>query len=206
MKTKFTDKKRRTKEAQHLTNAMLPQRDFQSMLEHDKTYFLAIQQELDYKSVKLDILTRKVKPIIESKNAKKISDSINNICDFAEIKRELYDLKGKLLSQAKLVEDKENHYEHVFLPQYKKELKECKGKFTDTHKRVKEITTMGIMIGKEYKAIIDKMMFELKVYETLDKKQALNEEYILFCYKPMKRLIAAYDKKVEEEEEKKKYA
>ena len=64
---------------------------------------------------------------------------------------------------------------------------------------------MLMIVGEEYKEIIDKILFELEIYECLDKKQKSNEEYLLNCYKPMKRLIGAYDKKVEEISEKKKY-
>tara|TARA_R110002020_G_scaffold65554_1_gene173092 strand:+ start:5815 stop:6432 length:618 start_codon:yes stop_codon:yes gene_type:complete len=205
MKTQFTDKDRRTEAAAKAAKALLPRRDFKAMMEHDKTYYLAIQQEFDYKSIKLDVLTRQVKPIIESQNAKEVSDNINDICEFAQIKRELYDLKGKLLSQAKLIEDKQNHYDYVFLPQYEKELKECKENFKTTLKKIKEIARVKLF-GKELKEIISKMLFEIEMYESLDKKQRDNEERKLNSYKPMKRLIAAYSKKVEEMEEKKKYA
>ena len=205
MKTQFTNKERRAKAAKQVSSAILPRRDFKSMMTHDKTYYNALQLELDYKMIKVDILSKKVKPIVESKDIKKITSNINNMCDFAEIQRELYDIKGKLLSQAKLVEDKQNHYDYVFLPQYEKELKESNKNFEDTFKRVKEISTMGMIVGEEYKEIISKIHFELEVYDCLDKKQKTNEEYILNCYKPMKRLIGAYDKKVVEIAEKKKY-
>tara|TARA_R110000751_G_scaffold134550_2_gene237002 strand:- start:51 stop:677 length:627 start_codon:yes stop_codon:yes gene_type:complete len=205
MKIQFNDKERRAKAAKQIADAVLPRRDFEAMMTHDKTYYGALQVELEYKLIKLNILSQKVKPIIESKNRNKITDNINDICDFAETQRELYDIKGKLLSQAKLVEDKQNHYDYVFLPQYEKELKECKENFKKTLKKVKEISTMGMMIGEEYKDIIEKMLFELEVFDCLDKKQRDNEEYKLNSYKPMKRLIGAYEKKIKEVEENKKY-
>ena len=205
MKTKFNDKDRRAKAAEQATKVLLPKRDFLAMMEHDKTYFTAMEQELEYKVIKVDILSKKVKPVVASQDRKKIISNINDMCDFAETQRELYDLKGKLLSQSKLIEDKQNHYDYVFLPQYKKELKECNENFEKTLKRVKEIGTMGMITGEEYKDIIDKILFEIEVYDCLDKKQQSNEEYQLNSYKPMKRLISAYDKKVEEMAEKQKY-
>ena len=205
MKTKFNDKDRRAKAAEQATKVLLPKRDFLAMMEHDKTYFTAMEQELEYKVIKVDILSKKVKPVVASQDRKKIISNINDMCDFAETQRELYDLKGKLLSQSKLIEDKQNHYDYVFLPQYKKELKECNENFEKTLKRVKEIGTMGMITGEEYKDIIDKILFEIEVYDCLDKKQQSNEEYQLNSYKPMKRLISAYDKKVEEMSEKQKY-
>ena len=205
MKTKFNDKDRRAKAAEQATKVLLPKRDFLAMMEHDKTYFTAMEQELEYKVIKVDILSKKVKPVVASQDRKKIISNINDMCDFAETQRELYDLKGKLLSQSKLIEDKQNHYDYVFLPQYKKELKECNENFEKTLKRVKEIGTMGMIKGEEYKDIIDKILFEIEVYDCLDKKQQSNEEYQLNSYKPMKRLISAYDKKVEEMAEKQKY-
>ena len=205
MKTKFNDKDRRAKAAEQATKVLLPKRDFLAMMEHDKTYFTAMEQELEYKVIKVDILSKKVKPVVASQDRKKIISNINDMCDFAETQRELYDLKGKLLSQSKLIEDKQNHYNYVFLPQYKKELKECNENFEKTLKRVKEIGTMGMITGEEYKDIIDKILFEIEVYDCLDKKQQSNEEYQLNSYKPMKRLISAYDKKVEEMAEKQKY-
>ena len=205
MKTKFNDKDRRAKAAEQATKVLLPKRDFLAMMEHYKTYFTAMEQELEYKVIKVDILSKKVKPVVASQDRKKIISNINDMCDFAETQRELYDLKGKLLSQSKLIEDKQNHYDYVFLPQYKKELKECNENFEKTLKRVKEIGTMGMITGEEYKDIIDKILFEIEVYDCLDKKQQSNEEYQLNSYKPMKRLISAYDKKVEEMAEKQKY-
>ena len=205
MKTKFNDKDRRAKAAKQATKVLLPKRDFLAMMEHDKTYYTAMEQELEYKVIKVDILSKKVKPVVASQDRNKIISNINDMCDFAETQRELYDLKGKLLSQSKLIEDKQNHYDYVFLPQYKKELKECNENFEKTLKRVKEISSMGMIIGEEYKDIIDKILFEIEVYDCLDTKQQSDEEYQLNSYKPMKRLISAYDKKVEEMEEKQKY-
>ena len=205
MKTKFNDKDRRAKAAKQATKVLLPKRDFLAMMEHDKTYYTAMEQELEYKVIKVDILSKKVKPVVASQDRNKIIANINDMCDFAETQRELYDLKGKLLSQAKLIEDKQNHYDYVFLPQYKKELKECNENFEKTLKRVKEISSMGMIIGEEYKDIINKILFEIEVYDCLDTKQQSDEEYQLNSYKPMKRLISAYDKKVEEMEEKQKY-
>jgi|TARA_R110000822_G_scaffold18590_4_gene61310 hypothetical protein len=206
MKTQFTDKKRRDKAAKQASNAILPKRDFEAMMTHDKTYYTAMDLELEYKMIKLDILSKKVKPIVESKDIKKITSNINDMCDFAEIQRDLYDIKGKLISQAKLVEDKQNHYDFVFLPQYKEELKESNKNFEDTLIKAKNISTMLMIAGEEYKEIIEKILFELEVYDCLDEKQKSNEEYLLNCYKPMKRLIGAYEKKVKEVEENKKYA
>ena len=65
---------------------------------------------------------------------------------------------------------------------------------------------MLMIAGEEYKEIIEKILFELEVYDCLDEIQKSNEEYLLNCYKPMKRLIGAYEKKVKEVEENKKYA
>jgi|7_EtaG_2_1085326.scaffolds.fasta_scaffold59846_2 hypothetical protein len=205
MKNKFNDKERRAKAADQASKVLLPKRDFEAMMTHDKTYYSALEQELEYKLIKLDILSKKVKPVVKSQDRNKIISNINDMCDFAEIQRELYDIKGKLLSQAKLVEDKQNHYEYVFLPQYKKELKESNENFKTTLKKAKEISNIGMISGEEYKEIIDKIHFELEVYDCLDKTQRDNEEYRLNSYKPMKRLIKAYGKKVEEMEEKKKY-
>ena len=97
--------------------------------------------------IKVDILSKKVKPIVESKDIKKITSNINDMCDFAEIQRDLYDIKGKLISQAKLVEDKQNHYDFVFLPQYKEELKESNKNFEDTLIKAKNISTMLMIAG-----------------------------------------------------------
>jgi len=206
MKTPYTDKDRRAKAAKQIADAVLPRRDFEAMMTHDKTYYGGLEVELEYKMIKVDILRKKVKPIVDSKDRNRVISNINDLCDFAETQRQLYDIKGKLLSQSKLIEDKQNHYDYVFLPQYEKELKECKENFKKTLKKVKEISTMGMMLGEEYKDIIEKILFELEVFNCLDKKQRDNEEYKLNSYKPMKRLIAAYGKKVEEMEEKKKYA
>ena len=89
MKTKFNDKDRRAKAAEQATKVLLPKRDFLAMMEHDKTYFTAMEQELEYKVIKVDILSKKVKPVVASQDRKKIISNINDMCDFAETQREL---------------------------------------------------------------------------------------------------------------------
>ena len=57
MKKQLTDKERTAKAAKQVADSILPRRDFDAMITHDKTYFNAMEQELDYKLIKLDVLS-----------------------------------------------------------------------------------------------------------------------------------------------------
>lgn len=203
-KKQFENKKLRAQKAAQLARGILPKKDFADMMTHDKTYLEAIQRELEYKIIKADILSKKAKKVIDNQTRDTIIENIDLLCDFAQLQRECFDLKAQVFSQEKLVEDKQNHYDYVFLPQYEKELKECGEKFEETFAQAQDIRK--IENKENYKDILNKLEFEFEVFDNLSKKEKENEEYKLNTYKPLKRIISAFEKKKEEIEDRAKYA
>ena len=101
-----------------------------------------------------------------------------------------------------MIDDKELHYENVFLPQFNKESKEAQENLSKTMQRAVECS-----LSKDEKmaSIVSKISYELEWWSKCDAKQKKNEEYIVQVYKPLKRLLSAWDKKVEELKENEKY-
>jgi len=197
----YTDEKRKEQEAQKLKATPLPKRDFNTLLEHDRHYAQALREELEHKAVKLDILSSKCQLVPKTKQG--TIDNIDMLCDFAETKREIMDLKAKLFTITKLVEDKENHYLYVFLPQYEKELKECKANMESVLTKCREISKQDKQdLHTEVRA---KIKFELDVFDSLDKKERQDEERQLQLYKPLRRLLGAYNKVESDIKEAEKY-
>lgn len=54
-----------------------------------------------------------------------IINNIDKLCDWAETQVKVLDMKGKSSIQRKLIDDKQTHYDNVFLPQFKRESKEA---------------------------------------------------------------------------------
>ena len=186
----FSDKNRAEAEAQRIKSKPLAKRDFKTLLEHDKSYSEALRQELEHKVVKLDILSGKCQGVPDTKEG--TIENIDLLTECSSLKREIYDLKAKLFTLLQFVDDKEQHYLYVFLPQYNKELKESKAK-------IKPLLTKCRAIIKEKKddlhsEVREKMRFEIKVFDSLDEAERKDEERQLNLYKPLKRLLGAYNK------------
>ena len=115
------------------------------------------------------------------------------LVEFASLKRNIMDLKAKMMIQKQLLQDKENHYQYVFLPQYELELRESKKHFKETLQKSREIVSKedGVDLHKE---VVNKMKLELEVFDTLSKEDRKDPERQLGLYKPLKRLIGAYNR------------
>jgi hypothetical protein len=50
------------------------------------------------------------------------------------------------------------------------------------------------------------MVYELTWWEKCNKEQKANEEYLIQIYKPLKRLVSAYEDRTKELEENSKYS
>ena len=186
----YTDKERKQREAEKIKSTPLAKKDFKTLLQHDKSYSKALRQELEHKVVKLDILSAECQLVPETKDA--TIENIDLLTEFSSLQREIYDLKAKLFTLLKLVEDKEQHYNYVFLPQYNKELKE-------SNENIKELLTKCRVIIKDKKPdlhseVRDKMRFEIEVFDSLDEADRKDEERQLNLYKPLRRLLGAYNK------------
>jgi len=198
--SKLSDKEK--KETEILSKRIMPKTDFNKVLEHDKLYYNTLNQALEFNIVKQDILGKKCQNIIAGQNRDEIIKHIDTLCDWSETQVKVLDMKGKLSIQRKLIDDKEIHYKNVFLPQFEKESKEAKKDLELVMKKCKEIIKSK---EKGLQEIVHKVNYELTWWNKCDKSQKSNEEYMVQVYKPLKRLISAFDKKTMEIEQEKQF-
>ena len=112
------------------------------------------------------------------------------------------DMQGKLRIQQKLIEDKETHFNNVFMPQFNKEAKEAKENSREIFDKVQSCIDAE---NEEFKDIVHKMSYELAWWNKCSDEQQKNDEFLIQIYKPLKRLVSAYEDKVKELEENAKY-
>ena len=194
--------KKEQKETEILAKRIMPKTDFQKIIEHDKTYYNILNQALEYNVVKQDIMSVKYKKIIKKQSKDEITKNIDLLVDFAETSLKILDFQAKLRIQQKLVDDKEMHFENVFLPQFEKESKEAKENFLKVINRAKVIVDEN---NNYFESLINKINYEFAWWDKVDEKSKKNEEYVIQLYKPLKRILANYDKKIEELKTDKKY-
>lgn len=195
--------KKQQKETEILANRIMPKTDFEKIIEHDKLYYNTLNQALEFNIIKQDILGKKCQRILANQTRESIIENINLLCDWAETQVKVLDMKGKVRIQQKLVEDKEIHFENVFMPQFNKELEEATKNYVETIKTARELSELN----KEYfEDITEKLIYELTWWDKTNAEQKKNEEYIIQIYKPLKRLINAYRQKEEAQKESEKYS
>lgn len=195
--------KKQQKETEILANRIMPKTDFEKIIEHDKLYYNTLNQALEFNIIKQDILSKKCQRILANQTRESIIENINLLCDWAETQVKVLDMKGKVRIQQKLVEDKEIHFENVFMPQFNKELEEATKNYVETIKTARELSELN----KEYfEDITEKLIYELTWWDKTNAEQKKNEEYIIQIYKPLKRLINAYRQKEEAQKESEKYS
>ena len=194
--------KKQEKETEVLAKRIMPKTDFEKIITHDKTYYNVLNQALEFNIVKQDILSKKYNKIIKNQNKQEITKNINMMVDFAETSLKILDYQAKLRIQQKLIDDKEMHFENVFLPQFEKESKEAKENFIKVMTKAKKIVKEN---DKKFESTIEKINYELAWWNKVDAKNQKNEEYIIQVYKPLKRILANYDKKLEELKAEEKY-
>jgi len=182
--------KKQEKETEVLAKRIMPKTDFLKVIEHDKLYYNTMNQALEFNLVKQDILGNKCKPILARQTREDIVKHINTLTEWAETQVKVLDIQGKLRIQQKLIEDKEMHFENVFLPQFNKELEEAKENFDNTLKNAREFISNN---REGVESIKEKINYELTWWDKCSKEQQSNEEYIVQIYKPLKRLLNAYD-------------
>ena len=120
--------KKQQAETDILAKRMMPKTDFLKVVEHDKLYYNTLNEALEYNIIKQDILGKKCQNILATQTKENISKNISILSEYAETKLKVLDFKGKLHIHRKLIDDKELHYENVFLPQFNKESKEAQEK------------------------------------------------------------------------------
>ena len=197
---KLTDKEK--KETDILAKRILPKTDFQKVIEHDKVYYNALTQHLEFSVIKTDILQKKVEEILKTQTKESIEANIDTLCEFSKTRLECLDLKARQHIQQKLVEDKQTHYDNVFLPQYNKECAEMKEKFDDTYKEAQKVLKEK---DSHYQKFVKKITYEMDWWNKTTDKDKKNDEYRIQLYKPLKRIVSAYNKEKEKKAEELKY-
>lgn len=197
---KLTEKEQ--KETEILSKRIMPKTDFQKVIEHDKLYYNTLNQALEFNLIKQEILGQTCHKLLANQTKESIEANINLLTDWAETQLKVLDMQGKLRVQQKLIEDKETHFQNVFMPQFVKESKEANENFKETYKRVKELVKTN---GEGYEDILRKMVYELSWWEKCNKEQQANDEFLIQIYKPLKRLVSAYEDRTKEIEENSKY-
>jgi hypothetical protein len=189
-------------ETEILSKRIMPKTDFAKVIEHDKLYYNTLNQALEFNIVKQDILGQKCQLILANQTREKITENINMLCDWAETQVKVLDMKAKLRIQQKLVDDKQTHFDNVFMPQFNKEWEEASKNYKETIEQARNF----VKANKEgFESITEKLLYELTWWDKCNKEQQKNEEYIIQVYKPLKRILSAYDRKVEEVKEEQKY-
>ena len=89
------------------------------------------------------------------------------------------------------------------MPQFTKESAEAKENFKETYAKVIGFLDVN---DEGYEDILKKMVYELTWWEKCNKEQKANEEYLIQIYKPLKRLVSAYEDRTKELEENSKYS
>jgi len=189
-------------ETEILSKRIMPKTDFAKVIEHDKLYYNTLNQALEFNIVKQDILGQKCQVILAKQTRENITENINLLCEWAETQVKVLDMKAKLRIQQKLVDDKQTHFDNVFMPQFNKEWEEASKNYKETIEQARNF----VKANKEgFESITEKLLYELTWWDKCNKEQQKNEEYIIQVYKPLKRILSAYDRKVEEVKEEQKY-
>jgi hypothetical protein len=192
--------KKQEKETEILAKRILPKTDFEKVIEHDKLYYNTLNQALEFNIIKQDILGKKCQKIIASQTREKIIDNIDLLTDWSETQVKVLDMKGKLRVQQTLIDDKISHFENVFLPQFEKESKEAKENIDLAIEKANQILTTN---EDYYGEIRNKITYELTWWDKVPTENKSNEEYVIQIYKPLKRLISAFEQKKDAEEKSK---
>ena len=185
--------KEESRDRKSMIGKILPKRDFEKVIEHDKIYANSISQYLEFLLIKQDILSKKCESVLnpDTQTREGIIKNIDALCEFGKTRLECLDLKAHLIIQNKLVSDKTSHHKEIFLPQYNKEIEEMKKGFDEYFTKattlVKEKKTLPI-----HQEIKRKVELELLWFNDIKEKD-MNDEYKLMVFKPLRRLMNALD-------------
>ena len=174
-----------------MTNRILPKRDFEKVLEHDRIYLGILQEILEFTVIEQDVLGKKSKSILNNQTKEKISQNIKTLREWSEAKLKCLDIKAKIVIQQKLIHDKTEHFNRVFLKQWEKEKAETLKYFDEYEKKARSILKDK---PKGSEDILDKLDSELHWFDALEDNQKKDAEYMLNLYKPLKRLVNQFEK------------
>jgi len=190
------------KETEILSKRIMPKTDFEKVIEHDKLYYNTLNQALEFNLVKQDIMNKICQKIIAKQTKDNIEENINLLTEWAETQVKILDFQGKLRIQQKLIEDKETHFKNVFMPQFTKEASEANEHSREIFDKVQSCIDAE---KEEFQDIVHKMRYELAWWNKCSDEQQKNEEFLIQIYKPLKRLVSAYEDKAKEIAENSKY-
>jgi hypothetical protein len=185
--------KEESRERKTMIGKILPKRDFEKVIEHDKVYANSISQYLEFLLIKQDILSKKCESALNpaTQTREGIIKNIDALCELGKTRLECLDLKAHLIIQNKLVSDKTSHHHEIFLPQYNEEVEEMNKGFDEYFERAKKLVNekKTLPIHQEIKR---KVGLELLWFNDIKAKD-MNDEYKLMVFKPLRRLINALD-------------
>jgi maltooligosyltrehalose synthase len=191
------------KETEILSKRIMPKTDFEKIIEHDKLYFNTLNQALEFNLIKQNILGETCQKLMAKQTKESIEANIHTLTDWAETQLKVLDMQGKLRIQQKLIEDKETHFQNVFMPQFIKESKEAKEHSREIFDKVQDCIDAE---REEFKEIVHKMRYELAWWNKCSENQQNNDEFLIQIYKPLKRLVSAYEDRQKELDENAKYS
>lgn len=180
------------KETEILANRILPKTDFEKVIEHDKLYFNILKDALDFNLIKRDVLEVESLKVLENQTHEKVIENIALLTEWSETKLKVLDLQGKLRVHQTLLDDKIMHFENVFLPQFEKESKEANENLEES------LIKANMILSDENENIEDiqkKINYELTWWNKVDAEKQKIDEYKVQIYKPLKRLISAYNQR-----------
>lgn len=181
----------------------MPKTDFEKIIEHDKLYFNTLNQALEFNLIKQNILGATCQKLMANQTKDSIEANIHTLTDWAETQLKVLDMQGKLRIQQKLIEDKETHFQNVFMPQFIKESKDAKENSREIFDKVQDCIDAE---REEFKEIVHKMRYELAWWNKCSEEQQNNDEFLIQIYKPLKRLVSAYEDRQKELDENAKYS
>jgi len=191
------------KETEILSKRIMPKTDFEKIIEHDKLYFNTLNQALEFNLIKQNILGETCQKLMANQTKDSIEANIHTLTDWAETQLKVLDMQGKLRIQQKLIEDKETHFQNVFMPQFIKESKDAKENSREIFDKVQDCIDAE---KEEFKEIVHKMRYELAWWNKCSDEQQKNDEFLIQIYKPLKRLVSAYEDRQKELDENAKYS
>jgi len=191
------------KETEILSKRIMPKTDFEKIIEHDKLYFNTLNQALEFNLIKQNILGETCQKLMANQTKDSIEANIHTLTDWAETQLKVLDMQGKLRIQQKLIEDKETHFQNVFMPQFIKESKDAKENSREIFDKVQDCIDAE---KEEFKEIVHKMRYELAWWNKCSDEQQKNDEFLIQIYKPLKRIVSDYEDRQKELDANAKYS
>jgi hypothetical protein len=154
-----------------------PKALMQKSIENDAQYLLSLGQFIQEGQKQVQIFQKQGKSYEASKLQVEVLEAI-----------------GKYQSNENIVNEKQTHYEKVFLPMYEEQIKESNEKFEEYYEKCKKaLSDNESNENAQVKRILNFISKEIKDYEDYPEKE---EEFQSHTYKIFKRLIGKLDEEL----------